>query len=307
MMILLDNTSAREINEALYSDQKQGMSSAGKVLTLIVNTDPEGYETAARQARKAGRLHPSRVLVAVRGHHDDDSLTALIDESLSTTELITLKFGGDVDRHAATVLLPLLLPELPVVLWHPRFNVDSPSCSLDPLTQRVIVDSTTAADPITTLQFFAAHHRPQRTDLAWTRLTRWRGMLVAAVDQVRAQVISGTIGAEANNSPAVLMKAWLEMQTGAPFTIEHPQTTDPHRSYSTSILGLHYVTLKTTAGEIALRRRSTAEAVLSLPDQPDRFVALSRQTIQDQLGEELMRLNGDDTLDRVMEYLSKNG
>ncbi len=78
------------------------------------------------------------------------------------------------------VVLPLAVPDLPVMLWCrsarmfslPAFGV------LARMAQKVIVDSAGFASPAGALdrvQEFARKHRV--SDLAWTRLTRWRELI----------------------------------------------------------------------------------------------------------------------------------
>ena len=47
------------------------------------------------------------------------------------------------------------------------------------------------------------------TDLAWTRLTPWRALLAAALDQYPAKIPSGVVEAERLNPSADLLVAWL--------------------------------------------------------------------------------------------------
>lgn len=301
MSIRLNDTDAHEINETLFRLRKEGetASASGQVLTLVVDTQAEGYERAMAEAQEAGALHPSRILVAIRGLDNKAGLNAEIHTSVSATEVITLEFSGEVDQHVDSVLLPLLLPELPVVIWWPTQAPAKPQrCDLGSLTTRLIVDSSTADDPIAALYSFAHTHQPGTTDLAWTRLTRWRALLVAALDQVQAEVTGAEVIGPLRSAPSELMAAWLQLQLQLPVT-----RPEPHNNYP----GLHEVRLHTVSGDVVLHRVSPIEAVLSLPGQPDRPVALARRTAQQLLAEELTRLNGDETFDKLMAYLTSRG
>lgn len=87
-----------------------------------------------------------------------------------------------------------LLPELPVVIWWPsKAPASLTNRDLRALTNRLIVDSSTDADPVAAVHRIAADHNPGTTDLAWTRLTRWRALLVAAVDQAHSTVTSASV------------------------------------------------------------------------------------------------------------------
>ncbi|WIY81615.1 glucose-6-phosphate dehydrogenase assembly protein OpcA [Propionimicrobium sp. PCR01-08-3] len=298
MSIKLDNTDAHEINETLFRLRKEGKAPAksGQVLTLVVNTSADGYEQAMEGAQAAGELHPSRILVAVRGKQDEPGLSAEIQTEQSAAEVITLQFSGEVDQHATSVLLPLLLSELPVVIWSRTGSDDElGSCDLTSLSNRLIVDSSTASDPIAATRELARTHRPGSTDLSWTRLTRWRALLVAALNQVRSPVLSAEVVGPLSSAPSELLAAWLRMRLDV--TVQRP---DPVSSYP----GLHLVKLATRAGDIVLQRFSPIEASLSLPGQPDRQVALARRTVPQLLSEELSQLSGDGAFDGLMSFIA---
>ncbi|WP_341729915.1 glucose-6-phosphate dehydrogenase assembly protein OpcA [Brooklawnia sp.] len=298
MSIRLDNTDAHEINETLFRLRKEGRSpgKSGQVLTLVINTSADGYEQAMDGAQAAGEMHPSRILVAVRGMNNDAGLNAEFMTERSAAEVIKLEFSGEVNEHADSVLLPLLLSELPVVIWSRDLAPDDPGyCDISSLGRRLIVDSMTTDDPVATVRTLARNHRPGTTDLAWTRLTRWRALLVAALNQVRSQVISAEVVGPPQSAPSELLAAWLKMRLGVPVT-----RTDPVSSYP----GLHMVKLTTAIGDVGLQRFSPIEASLSLPGQPDRQVALARRVASQLLSEELTRLSGDEAFDEVMAFLA---
>ena len=298
MSIRLENTDAHEINETLYRLRMEGKAPAksGLVLTLVVNTTAEGYEQAMEGAQAAGELHPSRILVAIRGMHNDVGLNAEIQTEQSAAEVIKLEFAGEVDQHAESVLLPLLLSELPVVIWSRDLVPGDPArCDLSALAHRKIVDSMTTDDPMATVYELARSHQPGTTDLSWTRLTRWRALLVAALNQVRSTVTSAEVVGPLSSAPSELLAAWLRMRLQVP--VLRP---DAVSSYP----GLHRVKLVTEAGDVVLQRFSPIEASLSLPGQPDRRVALARRTVPQLLSEELSRLSGDEAFDHLMAFMA---
>lgn len=298
-MIRLENTDARQINETLFRLRKEGQAASGQVLTLVVDTVADEYEDAMREAQEAGQLHPSRILLAIRGMPGGDVLNAVVHQASTSTEVIAIELGGDIDQHAESVLLPLLLPELPVVIWWPKRCPDQPwDCDFRGLSSRLIVDSMALPDSLDRVHRLAANHHPGITDLSWTRLTKWRAMLLASLDHTRSPVTSAAVAGPATASRE-LIGAWLEMQLGVP--VSYAPAHDEANP------GLHSVQLFTVAGEIRLERVSPIDAVLVLPDQPVRPVALARRTIQDMLTEELLRLTGDEAFDALMGYLTRRG
>lgn len=298
MTIRLENTDARQINEALFSARKGGQATSGQVLTLVVNTPAEQYEEAMEHAKEAGATHPSRILVAIRGVDKAPGLNAEIRTSASATEVITLEFAGEIDDHAESVLLPLLLPELPVAIWYPTVMPDDlTTCQLRSLSNRQIVDTTRADDPIAAMYRIAAKHQPYATDLAWTRLTPWRALLVAALDQARSPVRSAAVMGPGWSVPSELMRNWLTCRLGIEVT-RAPQLNDYH--------GMQGVDLHTDAGPVTLHRVSPTEGLLTIPGQPDRPVALAHRSISLLLSEELRRLTGDPAFDAVMACVAEH-
>jgi len=80
-----------------------------------------------------------------------------------------------------SILLPLAVPDLPVVLWcrSARLTQMPEFRELARLATKIIVDSTGSAKPADAVWQLADAQRRGRfiADLAWTRLTRWRESL----------------------------------------------------------------------------------------------------------------------------------
>lgn len=117
-------------------------------------------------------------------------------------------------RHLPAVVLPLLLPELPVfTYWEgtPPFSEDVFD-ELASVTDRLIVDSATFADPSADLARLAGAARglrPALSDCVWTRLTAWRELLA---DPFNGPPLRGTAGrARHLRIDAVDMAAGLEL------------------------------------------------------------------------------------------------
>ena len=52
-------------------------------------------------------------------------------------------------------------------------------------------------------------YAPGNTDLAWTRITTWRALLAAALDQNPGKVVAASVTAERISPSADLLSAWL--------------------------------------------------------------------------------------------------
>jgi glucose-6-phosphate dehydrogenase assembly protein OpcA len=287
MMIDLTDTSTHAIHDALTRARDQmGGPTTGMVLNLIIMTDESAQYDAVRAATQAGREHPCRVLGVIAR---DPMATSRLDAEIRTGEgapgqTVLLRLYGPMGMHADSVVMPLLVPDTPVVTWWPRGGPTAPSQDpLGQLAQRRVTDAATAAEPADTLTSLAADYRPGDTDLSWTRATTWRSLLAATLDQPHGEIIGGSVSAEPRNPSADLIAAWLSDKLHAPFT----------RDVSGGP-GITEVLFATTEGNIAITRPDGRMATLSRPDQADRRVALHRRDTAELLAEELRRLNPDD-------------
>src|SRR5690606_32290444 len=96
---------------------------------------------------------------------------------------VLLRASGEMLEHADTLVVPLLLPDAPIVVWWPREIPARPAAHpIGQMAQRRITDSLACSDPIGTLERLRDGYTDGDTDLAWTRLTVWRGLLAAAFD-----------------------------------------------------------------------------------------------------------------------------
>ncbi|MEU1185413.1 glucose-6-phosphate dehydrogenase assembly protein OpcA [Streptomyces sp. NPDC005820] len=293
MKIDLTDTTASKINKALVQGRRAiGTPAVGMVLTMVIVTDEENAYDAIKAAEEASHEHPSRTLVVIKRHartpreRTQSRLDAevRVGSEAGTGETVILRTYGEVSDHADSVVLPLLLPDAPVVVWWP---VDAPEYpSKDPLgalAQRRITDLYAVENPLQTLETRMRSYAPGDTDLAWTRLTPWRSMLAAALDQARVPIVSGAVEAEAENPAAELLARWLEARLGV--KIDRVVTAGPV---------VTAVRLGTAGGEVVIDRPEGPLATLTLPGQPSRTLALKVRTTSELIAEELRRLDADE-------------
>jgi glucose-6-phosphate dehydrogenase assembly protein OpcA len=289
---LTDPTSAR-INSGLIDARRaSGTPAVGMVLTLVIVTDEGSAYDALKAAHEASREHPSRILAVIKrpGRSPRERAGARLDaevvvgDEAGTGETVVLRMPGELANHGASVVLPLLLPDAPVVCWWP--DQAPQSAGNDPLgrlAQRRITDASSDEDPVGSLAVRAEGYTPGDTDLAWTRLTPWRSMLAAALDQKHARITSAAVEGEAYNASTELLALWLADRLGV--AVERKVSDGP------GITGVH---LFTETGDICLDRPDGRLAELSVPGQPDRHVALKRRETAELIAEELRRLDPDD-------------
>jgi glucose-6-phosphate dehydrogenase assembly protein OpcA len=209
-----------------------------------------------------------------------------------TGETVVLRLYGEVADHAQSVVLPLLLPDAPVVVW---WSVDAPGDPagdpLGALGQRRVTDSYAAEKPVDELRSRAESYEPGDTDLAWARITPWRSMLAAALDQIDCEVVSVEVAGEESNPSVELLAMWLADRLHV--HVRRAVSAGP---------GLTQVRLETTGGPITQHRSDGTMATLALPGQPDRAVALKRRETSELLAEELRRLDPDDTYASALRF-----
>ncbi|MEU8543623.1 glucose-6-phosphate dehydrogenase assembly protein OpcA [Streptomyces sp. NPDC048717] len=301
MKIDLTDTSSSKINKAILEARRAvGTPAVGMVLTLVIVTDEENAYDSVRAANEASREHPSRTLVVIKRHarFPRERHTTRLDAEVrlgtdaGAGETVLLRLHGDIALRADSVVLPLLLPDAPIVVWWP---VDAPEVpSRDPLgalAQRRITDAYAVENPIAALDARAAAYAPGDTDLAWTRLTPWRSLLAAALDQARATVTSAAVESEADNPSAELLARWFGRRLNVP--VERVVTDGPV---------VTAVRMGTPDGEIVIDRPEGPVAHLSIPGQPHRVMALKVRTTAELIAEELRRLDPDEAYEAALLY-----
>jgi glucose-6-phosphate dehydrogenase assembly protein OpcA len=296
MNIDLTNTTTRKILDALSASRhRMGGPATGKVLTLVIVTEEAAQYDAVRASTEAAREHPCRIIVVIaRSPHGDTRLDAEVRVGeTGPGETVLLRLYGALIEHADSVVLPLLVPDAPVVTWWPGVSPHKPADEpLGALAQRRVTDARGGTDPLGTLRALAENYRPGDTDLAWTRITPWRTLLAATLDQPHGDITGVVVEAEPRNPSAALLTAWLSVRLGVPATL-----TDSHGP------GITGVRLNASDGDISITRPDGRVATLSRPEQPDRQVALHRRSTSELLAEELRRLDPDEAYrDTVLRY-----
>jgi len=301
MILDLPSTSTSSINRRLVELRASaGAVALGRVLTLVVLTSSDDAEAAISASTDASREHPSRVLVVVSGDPDGDTgLDAQIrvGGDAGAGEIVVLGLRGELADQAASVVVPLLLPDAPIVAWWPG---EAPHrLAEDPigrLAQRRITDAAACTDPLEALRRRSHHHSDGDTDMAWTRITRWRALLAAALDLPPLQPVTAAVVRGAADSPSTdLLAAWLRGRLGCP--VEREVSGEA---------GMHSVELHRDAGTVTLSRPEGAQAVLSQPGEPDHRLGLARRSVAECLAEELRRLDPDVTYAEVVRSLGQD-
>ena len=287
MIALRDTDSAGIASEFRRARTRAGSPAMGMVLTMVIVADEDDADAAMEMGREASHEHPARVLGVILG---DARGASQVDAQVGTGsgwtgETALIRLEGEVVGHAESVVLPLLLPDSPVAVWWPTDAPADPAADpLGALGQRRITDAAAATRAKTTaMSTQCRSYVKGNTDLAWTRITPWRALLAAALDQHQLKVQRASVTAERISPSADLLAAWLRDR----LRVEVEQTTSAGP-------GITEVVLETAAGAVSITRTDGALATFSTPNRPDRPIALKRRGTPELLAEELRRLDEDD-------------
>ncbi|GEK20950.1 glucose-6-phosphate dehydrogenase assembly protein OpcA [Cellulomonas xylanilytica] len=297
MIIEMPDTTTRDINKRLLKERDEGGAIAlGRVLTLIISVGDRDPDEAIDAANDASREHPCRVIVIANDVQDRASnLDAQIrlGGDAGASEVLVLRPSGQLERHLDTLVIPLLLPDAPIVTWWPYEIPDNPSeHPLGRMAARRITDTTQCARPNAALRALAAAHADGDTDLAWTRATLWRGLIAATLDQPPYEPVQKAVVAGESTHPSVdLMAAWLAYALKCPVEIERIKDAP----------AITQVRLQRASGDIVLDRPDGKTAALRQPDQPEHRIALPIRQLRECLAEELRRLDADEVYGEVLQ------
>jgi glucose-6-phosphate dehydrogenase assembly protein OpcA len=210
------------------------------VLNLVVYAEREVHaRRAARTVADLAIRHPSRAIV-VLGDRDREGVLASVQLHCHVPQVdgaqpilyeqILARVRGDFDERVASIVIPLLVPDLPVFLWWtgtpPRDarHLDD----LVRLADRFLVDSADFARADRTLPEVASLRRLRVgiTDLNWARLTPWRELVAQFFDVpawrpfldgisgFRAGFAVDMDGRDIHPSQALLLLGWLASRLG---------------------------------------------------------------------------------------------
>jgi glucose-6-phosphate dehydrogenase assembly protein OpcA len=285
---LPDTTTSLINSELLRIRLEAGVITLGRVMTLVIDATGADLEVAIETANVASREHPCRIIVFAPRKSTKARLDAEIrvGGDAGAAEVVVLRPSGEMAEHGDTLVIPLLLPDAPIVAWWPGPVPAGPANTpIGAMATRRITDSRDAADVPATLRALAAGHVPGDTDLAWARVTRWRALLAAALDQIPEPTVTrALIYGNTGNPSVVLLGAWLQCKLGCEY----------EAMFEDDATGLRSVVLETPTGEVSITRLVGLDARLVQPGQPDHVIALPHRTLSDCLAEDLRRLDADD-------------
>ncbi len=289
MIIDIPDTTASKVAKRLVKVREEGGQVAlGRVLNLVILAQPGEIETSIDAANAASSEHPCRVIVvADTGESTSTQLNAQIrvGGDAGASEVIVLQAPSAVVAHTDTLIMPLLLPDAPIVAWWPSIVPQRPSHEpIGSMAHTRLTDSLNCSQPQASLRSLRDNHVPGDVDLAWTRATVWRGLIATALDQPPlTPVTSVVIEGDAAHPSLDLLGAWLANQLDVPVTLKPIE----------GALGLTRVLLSREGGDIEFTRTDGKRATLRQPNMPEQHINLPIRSLEDCLAEELRRLHPD--------------
>jgi hypothetical protein len=224
----------QEMADLWVSLGKEGEGDAGVLracsMTLVVVAEELDDAQAIGETLAALMPeHPSRAIVIRFRAEDQRGLAARVfaqcwmpfgHRQQICCEQIEITASDASLPDLAAVVLPLTVPDLPVILWcrSPRLFQLPAFSGLAAIAQKVVLDSAAFDDPGEALGVMSGAAAEGRllADLSWTRLTRWRE-LIAQIFENRAQLANLPLishiliahRASATPATAYYLAAWL--------------------------------------------------------------------------------------------------
>lgn len=304
MILTLNNTNTREIANTLVTARENYSLATGRVLTLLVAVRAhDDVDQILSTLRTATREHPARVLVLIIGDATKEtSLDAevLVAADAGASEVVVMQLSGELTNHLDAVVTPLLLPDTPIVAWWPT---TAPACPaqapLGNIAQRRITNTHHNVTGNSLLRVTTGY-TPGDSDMMWSRITPWRGVVASALDRcpdakIRAVEITGSA-----QDPSVDVAAgWLA--SALHVTVTRAASEKP----TVDAAQIEKLTFYADTGEITVEAIDAHTVKVSVPGNPDAFVALSARTDAESLAEELRHLDPDATYGRALAGLAQ--
>lgn len=163
-----------------------------RALNLVCVVDREWSGEIANRLRGVGRYHASRTIVcAVEPDRTTlDAVATLAGEAdpapgsafVELRETVVLTLGERHLARLASIVDPIVVPDLATAIWSPHGHRDAIEALLD-LAGVVLIDSMDESAVATALaRARALSERTYVVDLAWLRSTPWRERIAAAFD-----------------------------------------------------------------------------------------------------------------------------
>jgi hypothetical protein len=219
----------RELARLRYesSEQSSQPNLRTSVMTHIAWVPPRWQHAAEETLAGMAERHPSRTLLLIPRPEEEDGLDALlsvrcfpIGDRAICGEVIELTLRGNRASAPASIVLPLLISDLPVFCrWRgqPPFGATEFE-QLIGIADRLVVDTTEWDDlPGAYAQLAELFDRIGVSDIAWDRTERWRSLLASlwpGIKDVKTIRVHGT------RAQGYLLDGWLRSRLGRDVEVE---------------------------------------------------------------------------------------
>ena len=226
----------REEAGTVSSSGEQYFATRTSVLNLVAYAqDKEAVQRASEVIASLSEEHPSRSIILATADAAGSGIEAHLSahchraapQQQVCCEEIALTVRGTAAGHLHSIVIPLLVTDLPVVFW---WMGDWPADAhivddLVQITDRLLVDSAafTAAEALPQLAHLCHRHESCGIgDFNWTRINPWRELVaqlfdapaLAAYLPAIAEVEVEYATDKANPTQAILLTAWLAERLG---------------------------------------------------------------------------------------------
>jgi hypothetical protein len=195
------------------------------VLTHIAWVPQEWQEAASDTLAGLAERHPSRTLLLFPEPDAEDGLYARVllecyevpgSVRHLCNEVAELRLRGIRSEAPASIVLPLLLPDLPVFLrWRGRPDFRAPVFEqLIDVVDRLVIDSSEWPDvPDAYAQLIALFDEVAVSDIAWRRTLPWRRALARAWPELPDRITGPP-------AETALVAGWLRSRAGIEVEVE---------------------------------------------------------------------------------------
>lgn len=295
MYVTLSDTSTRDIAKLLLDTQENHSLATGRVLTLIVVADiNDDVESILDHVRKASHEHPSRVLMLITGNVEGPTsldAQAILAADAGASEIVVMDLHGELAHNLDSVVTPLLLPDTPIVAWWPSTAPARPSDHpLGRIAHRRITNARENVSGNALLRLKNGY-APGDSDMSWSRITHWRGVVASAVDAYPHEDITAVEIDGPSDDPSVDMAAgWLAASLGVEVKLT---TSEQTRSEPSKLFPVRRLTLHRDSGPVTVSVKDDKTLSVKVPGIAEAFVAMSTRSDADCLSEELRHLDPD--------------
>ena len=131
-------------------------------------------------------------------------------------------------------------------------------------------------------------HSRGDTDMMWSRITSWRGIVASALDRKpHDEIIKAHISGPADNPSVDIAAGWLSDRLNVP--VEREALSGDF----TDQFPIRRLSITRTSGPVVIEAMGTRTIKVSVPGNPDTKVTMDQRTDADCLAEELRYLDPD--------------